>query len=111
MAGGVEGRHRRGRRAGVARMSFPNHRGRRLRRTASLRGIVREARLSPDMLVAPLFICEGEGVRAPIGSLSGRARLSVDLAAREVAELYALGIRSVLLFGIPETKDAAGTSA
>ena len=92
-------------------MSFPLHRGRRLRRTASLRGIVREARLSPDMLVAPLFVCDGEGVRAPIGSLSGHARLSADLAAREAAELYALGVRSVLLFGIPASKDAEGTSA
>jgi porphobilinogen synthase len=92
-------------------MSFPVHRGRRLRRTAALRAMARETHLAVDQLVAPLFVCEGRGVREPIASMPGHARVSPDLAAAEAADLAALGITSVLLFGIPSAKDATGSGA
>ena len=87
------------------------HRGRRLRRTAAIRALTAETQLSVDQLVAPLFVCEGVNVRDPIASMPGQARLSPDLAAAEAAALAALGIRAVLLFGIPSRKDAQGTGA
>ena len=87
------------------------HRGRRLRRTPAIRALTAETRLSVDQLVAPLFVCEGVNVRDPIASMPGQARLSPDLAAAEAAALAALGIRAVLLFGIPSRKDAQGTGA
>ena len=92
-------------------MSFPIHRGRRLRQTPTLRALATETRLAAEQLVAPLFVCEGRNVSEPIASLTGHARLSPDLAAKEAAALYALGIRSVLLFGIPSRKDARGSGA
>ncbi len=92
-------------------MSFPVHRGRRLRRTAALRAMARETRLAPDQLVAPLFVVEGSGVRQPIASMPGHARLSPELVAEEAAALAALGVGSVLLFGIPARKDAEGSGA
>ena len=92
-------------------MTFPLHRGRRLRRTPALRAMARETHLSVDQLVAPLFVCEGRGVREPIASMPGHARLSPDLAAAEAADLARLGITSVLLFGIPSRKDAIGSGA
>jgi porphobilinogen synthase len=73
--------------------------------------MARETRLSGDQLVAPLFVCEGHGVRDPIPSMPGHARLSADLAAREAADLAACGVGAVLLFGIPSAKDAQGTGA
>jgi len=87
------------------------HRGRRLRRTPALRGLVRETRLHPGMLVAPLFVRPGTGIREPIGSMPGQARLSVDELEREAERLLRAGIRSVLLFGLPEAKDAEGSGA
>ncbi|HEY3215028.1 MAG TPA: porphobilinogen synthase [Candidatus Eisenbacteria bacterium] len=90
-------------------MSAPFHRGRRLRRTAGLRALARETRLWPDQLVAPLFVHDGK--REPIASLPGHARLSPDQAAEEAAKLAALGVGSVLLFGIPARKDAEGSAA
>ncbi len=92
-------------------MSFPIHRGRRLRRTAGLRALAQETRLAPAQLVAPLFVCSGRNRREPIASMPNQARLSPDLAAREAAALAALGVGSVLLFGIPDAKDAQGTSS
>ena len=92
-------------------MTFPLHRGRRLRRTPALRAMARETHLSVNQLVAPLFVCEGRGVREPIASMPGHARLSPDLAAAEAADLARLGITSVLLFGIPSQKDAIGSGA
>jgi porphobilinogen synthase len=92
-------------------MSFPAQRGRRLRRTAGLRALVAETRLSADQLVAPLFVREGYGAREPIASMPGHARLSPDLAAEEAASLAAAGVRAVLLFGIPSRKDADGSGA
>jgi porphobilinogen synthase len=86
-------------------------RPRRLRRTEALRALVRETRLSPSGFVAPLFVRTGRGVREPIASLPGVARLSADEAAREADMLAALGVRAVLLFGLPEAKDAGATGA
>lgn len=92
-------------------MSFPVHRGRRLRRTAALRSLARETRLAPDQLVAPLFVVSGSGRREEIASLPGHARLSPDLAARQAAELQELRVGGVLLFGLPDSKDAMGSGA
>jgi porphobilinogen synthase len=89
----------------------PPVRPRRLRRTAALRALVRETRLHPAMLVAPLFVRPGTNVREPIASMPGVDRLSADLAAEEAARLAALGIGGVILFGLPSAKDALGTQA
>jgi porphobilinogen synthase len=86
-------------------------RPRRWRRTPALRDLVRETTLAPDDLVSPLFVVPGEGVRNPIPSMPGIEQLSVDELAREAEELAALGIRAVLLFGIPEAKDPEGTAS
>ncbi|MGZ8437619.1 MAG: porphobilinogen synthase [Candidatus Limnocylindrales bacterium] len=86
-------------------------RPRRLRRTAALRALVRETRLDPAMLVAPLFVRPGRGVREPIASMPGVARLSPDSAADEAGRLARLGVGGVILFGLPETKDAIGSEA
>jgi porphobilinogen synthase len=86
-------------------------RPRRLRRTPALRALVRETRLHPSMLVAPLFVRPGAGVREPIGSMPGQARLSPDLAADEAARLAELGVGGVILFGLPESKDDLGSGA
>ena len=83
-------------------------RPRRLRRTAALRDLVRETTLSPDDFVYPLFVVPGEGVRNPVASMPGVDQLSVDLLAAESRELASLGIKAVLLFGIPSTKDPGG---
>jgi porphobilinogen synthase len=92
-------------------VSFPTHRLRRLRRTEALRQQVRETRLSPDNLVAPLFVCEGEGQRREIASMPGCAQMSVDVLVEECRELASLGVPAVILFGLPEHKDAVGSSA
>jgi porphobilinogen synthase len=84
------------------------HRPRRLRRTPALRDLVRETTLAPDDLVYPFFVVPGEGVRTPIPSMPGIDQLSVDLLAGEARELAGLGIKAVLLFGIPATKDPLG---
>ena len=84
---------------------------RRLRQSASMRALVREARLSPDMFMLPLFVCEGEGVRRAVPSMPGVCNLSVDEAVREAAAARADGIKSVLLFGIPDHKDDIGSHA
>ena len=86
-------------------------RGRRLRRTPALRALVRETRLHPSMLVAPLFVRPGTRIREEIGAMPGQHRLSVDELGREVDQLMEVGVRSVLLFGLPETKDAEGSGA
>jgi porphobilinogen synthase len=91
--------------------SFPATRLRRLRRTEALRSLVRETRLGLDDVVAPLFACPGEGVVRPVEGLPGIAQRSVDEIAREGAELQRLGVRAVLLFGIPEEKDEEGSGA
>ena len=92
-------------------MAFPLHRYRRLRLTESLRAMVRETTLDPADFIAPMFVVPGEGVRQPIPSMPGVDRVSVDLAAKDAAELAARGVLSVILFGIPDHKDAVGTSS
>jgi porphobilinogen synthase len=84
---------------------------RRLRRSDAMRALVRETRLAPDMFMLPLFVCEGEGVRREVGSMPGVFNLSVDEAVKEVEGARADGIRSVLLFGLPDHKDAVGSAA
>jgi porphobilinogen synthase len=84
---------------------------RRLRQSDAMRALVRETRLAPDMFMLPLFVCEGEGIRREIGSMPGVFNLSVDEAVKEVEGARADGIRSVLLFGLPEYKDAVGSAA
>jgi len=95
----------------AAGVPVPVRRGRRLRRTPALRALVRETRLDPSMLVAPLFVRPGTGIREPIESMPGVARLSPDEAAREAASLAALGIGGIIIFGLPESKDPVGTGA
>jgi porphobilinogen synthase len=84
---------------------------RRLRTSEALRAMVRETRLSPDMFILPLFVCEGEGVRREVTSMPGVFNLSVDEAVKETAAAHADGIRSVLLFGLPDHKDEVGSAA
>ncbi len=92
-------------------MAFPDTRLRRLRQSEALRSLVRETRLSPESFVYPLFICPGEGVRKPIGSMPGVFNLSVDEAVKEAREAFSLGVKALILFGLPETKDEAATGA
>jgi porphobilinogen synthase len=88
-----------------------SHRPRRLRRTAALRDLVRETHVTPRDLIAPLFVTHGERHREPIASMPGVDRLSVDLLTAEVGELAERGIQTILLFGIPATKDARGSES
>jgi porphobilinogen synthase len=91
--------------------SFPVTRLRRFRRTATLRGLVRETRLSLDDFVYPLFACPGEGVERPLEGLPGIGQRSVDRLCDEAEAAHRLGVPAVLLFGIPEEKDEAGSGA
>jgi len=90
---------------------FPTFRGRRLRGGEPLRSLVRETRLSPAQLILPLFAVPGTGVRTPVVSMPGVFRTSVDELIRDAREARELGLGGVLLFGLPRTKDAAGTEA
>jgi porphobilinogen synthase len=92
-------------------MAFPQSRLRRLRRTETLRALVRETAVEPGDLIYPLFICPGEGVRKPISSMPGVFNLSIDEAVKEAEEAALLGIAGLLLFGLPESKDETGTGA
>jgi len=84
---------------------------RRLRRTESLRALVRETSVTPGDLIYPLFLCPGEGVRRAVGSMPGVFNLSIDEAVHEAEEAARLGLGGLLLFGLPETKDEQGTGA
>jgi porphobilinogen synthase len=92
-------------------MPFPIHRLRRLRRTEALRSLVRETRLDPAQFILPLFVCPGEGVRREIGAMPGNYQMSIDQLVAECAEVQALGIGGVILFGLPESKDDMATGA
>src|SRR5271156_4027867 len=92
-------------------MAFPASRLRRLRRTETLRTLVRETRLTPEALVYPLFICPGSGIRKEVRSMPGVFNLSVDEAVNEVRAARALGVLSVILFGLPEKKDEVASGA
>jgi len=87
------------------------HRPRRLRRNETMRSLVRETRLSPDNLIMPFFVCPGEGVRREIGSMPGNFNLSIDELVKDVKSSKGLGIRSVILFGLPSAKDPVGKDA
>jgi porphobilinogen synthase len=92
-------------------MAFPINRPRRLRRTETLRRMVRETRLSPDNLIQPFFVCPARGVKKPVASMPGVAQMSVDNVVAEARETYAAGVPAAILFGIPERKDAQGSEA
>ena len=87
------------------------HRPRRLRRNPALRALVRETRLTPDNFVLPLFACPGNGVRREISSMPGVFNLSVDEIANEASAAYDAGVRSIILFGLPESKDELASGA
>ena len=94
------------------RLNIPSsHRMRRLRRSDTLRAMVRETRLAPTDFIYPIFVTHGRGVRDPIASMPGQSRLSVDQLAREAAELSSLDVPAILLFGLPASKDAQGSEA
>lgn len=92
-------------------MHFPQQRPRRLRRSETIRRMVRETILQVDDLIMPLFVVRGRGIRKEIPPMPGNYQLSVDQLIIEVKEIAALGIPAVLLFGIPEQKDAVGSEA
>jgi len=92
-------------------MRFPEYRPRRLRRNENLRRLVRESSLSVNDLIYPLFAIAGKGVKKPVESMPGIFNLSVDLIAGEAARAAGAGIPAVLLFGLPESKDAVGSGA
>jgi porphobilinogen synthase len=84
---------------------------RRLRRTPALRALTREARLSTDQFILPLFVCEGSRVRREVSSMPGVHQMSPDLTAAEAAAAWAEGVPAVLLFGLPDEKDEVGSAA
>jgi len=92
-------------------MRFPTYRARRLREHDVLRQMVQETRLAPQDFIYPLFVTPGRGVREEISSMPGNYHLSVDQVEEEVREVADLGIPAVLLFGLPESKDAVGREA
>ena len=92
-------------------MDYPKYRPRRLRRNEKLRAMIRETTISPQNLIYPLFVGPGKDRAQPVSSMPGVAQLSVDRAVAECREVGALGIPAVILFGIPERKDALGSEA
>jgi porphobilinogen synthase len=94
----------------TARLAL-TRRPRRLRRTETIRTLVRETKLTPDCFILPLFVCEGRGVKREVSSMPGVYQLSVDEAVKEAAAAKADGVPGVLLFGLPDSKDATGSKA
>src|ERR1700685_2258892 len=92
-------------------MPFQISRPRRLRRTETIRRMVRETRLSADDLILPMFVCAGRGVKKAVAWMPGVAQMSVDSVVAEPREPWAAGVPAVILFGIPERKDALGSEA
>jgi len=92
-------------------MAFPINRPRRLRRTETLRRMIRETRLAPDDLIQPFFVCPGRDVKRPISSMPGVAQMSVDQVVRAARETHAAGVPATILFGIPQRKDSRGSEA
>src|SRR5436309_10613322 len=90
---------------------FPAYRPRRLRRSEALRRLVRETRVDAAQLVQPLFVVPGRGVEKPVASMPGIAQRSVERTAEECRRLRDLGVPAVILFGVPERKDARGSGA
>ncbi len=92
-------------------MIFPDYRPRRLRQNENFRAMVRETRLSPSQFILPIFVQTGKNIKEEISSMPGVFRLSVDKLAAEARDCLAVGVRSVILFGLPASKDATGTGA
>jgi len=92
-------------------MAFPINRARRLRRNETLRRMVRETRLAPDDLIQPYFVCPGRSINKPVVAMPGVAQMSVDNAVRAAHETHAAGVPAIILFGIPQRKDAQGSEA
>ena len=92
-------------------MVFPEYRPRRMRQNETLRALIRETRLSPEQLILPLFVMPGKGRREEVSSMPGVYRMSVDQLGREAEECLAAGVKSVILFGLPEKKDPMGSGA
>ena len=90
---------------------FPEYRPRRLRRTAALRNLVRETSLSPSQLVLPVFVRDGRKVRRPVDAMPGVAQTSVDEMLKDAEAAAKAGVGGIILFGIPETKNAEGSEA
>jgi porphobilinogen synthase len=86
-------------------------RPRRLRRSETLRSLVREARLAPEDFILPLFVCPGQKVRREVSSMPGVFNLSVDEAVRDAVNAFELGVKGIILFGLPETKDETASGA
>jgi len=91
--------------------SFPQYRPRRLRSTAALRNLVRETQLAPSQLVLPVFVRDGKKLRRPVGSMPGVNQTSVDEMLRDAETAAKAGVGGIILFGVPESKDATGSSA
>lgn len=92
-------------------MVFPEFRPRRMRQTETFRAMIRETRLSAEQLIYPLFVLPGKGIRQEVPSMPGVFRLSVDQLAKEAKDCLSLGVRSVILFGLPDKKDGLGSGA
>ncbi|HXU68428.1 MAG TPA: porphobilinogen synthase [Polyangia bacterium] len=92
-------------------MQFPEYRPRRMRRSESLRRLIRETQIAVDDFIYPIFVIPGRGARKPISSLPGISQVSVDEAVAEAKEAHELGIPAVILFGVPDKKDAVGSEA
>jgi len=92
-------------------MFTPYYRPRRLRKNDAIRNLVRETTLSVNDLILPLFVVEGKSIRNPISSMPGNDQLSIDLLIKEVRDAYSLGVQAIILFGIPDHKDATGSDA
>ncbi len=92
-------------------MTFPLHRSRRLRRNEAIRSLARETRLSISGFIYPMFVCPGTNVRQEVSSMPGIYQQSVDKFLEEAREVESLGIPGIILFGLPEHKDATGTES
>ncbi len=92
-------------------MVFPEYRPRRMRQNETLRAMIRETRLAPDQMIYPLFIMPGKGKKEEVSSMPGVYRVSVDQLKKEAASCMEVGVNSVILFGLPEKKDAMGSGA
>ena len=92
-------------------MSFPTVRLRRLRYEPAIRRLVQETTLSPERLILPLFVRSGQNIRHPISAMPGNFQLSIDELVKEAEEARSLGLGGIILFGIPDTKDAVGSDA
>ncbi|MEN8245965.1 MAG: porphobilinogen synthase [Thermodesulfobacteriota bacterium] len=92
-------------------MLFPDYRGRRMRQSKAFRRMVRETKLSIDDLILPLFVVDGKGVKNPIPSMPGQFQMSIDNLVKECQTAFEMGIPAIILFGLPDKKDALGTRA